>query len=308
MRKYSLALRSDGQEKPLLELRSTKGIGLDIEFTAQTTDLGIAASNSHLRIYGLSLEMISKANDFTGSQIKMYAGYEAGMQLAKPEQYGLIIDGSVLQAIGGWQGTEHYIDLFIIPPTGTQAGTATGTTTGTQAATGSVEYNLYCPKDGDIVEAIITSIKLVMPNVGIVNSSKPVIQATEFAGHYLSLGELAAATGISITYTGNKVTLYSQSNASAADAKQIGITDMIGNATWVKPNTISFATALRGDITISDIIELPKHAANQSRESGLAGNPFIVTGRFMVTSILQSGRYGDATEDAWTTTIEAVTE
>jgi hypothetical protein len=69
------------------------------------------------RVWGIPLQTVLTANQFTNQQIQVFGGMSAGLPLANPNEQGLLVQGVVLPALGNWTGTNMYVDFYITPGT-----------------------------------------------------------------------------------------------------------------------------------------------------------------------------------------------
>ena len=95
-------------------------VELDIPVIGAATPQGSAGA----RIWGISRQEISQANDLNGKNISIFGGMQKGLPLANPAQSGLLVQGFIFQAFGNWIGTDMTLDFVINP------GQATSSTPG----------------------------------------------------------------------------------------------------------------------------------------------------------------------------------
>ena len=297
------SLLPSGPQDPVNGL--TNPAALQIEFdlpVANFTD-PIAAS-AWLRIWGLGLQDIGAAAKLTGLGVKVFAGMARGLPLANPSQAGLIMQGQVYQGIGNWIGTEQTVEMNFI---------AGGVASGSPNAPTNLPFVM--PKGTPLGTAIDNALKVAFPSYQRAVSVKPnLVLDHDQHGQYQSLGQLADFvntlargiigdpnySGITVAIEGTKITVTDGTSSPAA--KMIAFQDLIGQPTWVGPNTISVATVLRSDIHVGDVISLPKTivttttAAVQSLQDQSA-----FSGNFQVSAINHYGHSRQPDASSWNT-------
>lgn len=88
--------------------------------------------NSYVRIWGVSLDMLSQAANLCEKNIEVDGGMWPGLPLATMQapQRGMLVQGTIAAGFGNWEGTDMRLDLIIKP------GSANMTSTPTQVPTG----------------------------------------------------------------------------------------------------------------------------------------------------------------------------
>ena len=296
---------------------------LDVEFDCFEYLYGIPisasgdAGSSTLTIHGVPLTVLQQAFTFVGQKITMVAGMSAGLPLAKPNQQGPIIAGSVFQAFGNWVGTEMALTFVVYPSTFTQANPGNfvfnwqpGTSLqDALTQTFSNAYSAVSPAPA--------------PVFNLAGSYAPI--ATGVYTRYSTLRNLGAAinsmtkaaspsgNGVFISYltSSNAIVVFD----SAGQTKQplpIAFTDFVGQPTWVDANVMQFQTVLRGDLSVGSSVTMPQ---------GLQDAPGIVTttaqsypaqnkyktsfqGTFLITAVRQIGNFRDPNGTSWVTVVQ----
>lgn len=96
------------------------------------------------------------------------------------------------------------------------------------------------------------------------------------------------------------------SGDALSDPLKIQFQDLVGQPTWLSPQTISFKTVMRGDLKPGDVIEMPKGPQIQTATSFLAyRNRATFTGIFQIYSARHIGSYKQTGGDAWVSVFEA---
>lgn len=257
---------------------------LNIEFNIPQAPWAIPQQGSWLRIWGSGLDEASGINKLSpfmdGNDIKLNgivisAGMKAGLPLAKPEQAGVIVQGSIFQPFGNWQYTNQYIEMVLLP--------AVGITAGQQI---NIPFNY--PKGTQVSDAIKQSLAGALPNYTIkVFVSPQLVLPYDANGSYQALSQFATMllklsnqsafagittlgggkyAGINVKVIGNTVTVYDgtveyNDQNTFADPKAIAYEDIIGQPMWIGPASVNFKTVLRADVNVGDFITLPQQLA-----------------------------------------------
>lgn len=82
----------------------------------------VVNGNAYLEIRGVDIATINQASNLQGAQISIQGGMGKGLPLAKPDQAGTLISGSVYRAYGNWLNTDMSLNLLIQPFTEPQTG------------------------------------------------------------------------------------------------------------------------------------------------------------------------------------------
>ncbi|ECK7346983.1 hypothetical protein YU57_24165, partial [Salmonella enterica subsp. enterica serovar Typhi] len=87
---------------------------LMVEFDLLRFGESTPKGQSCITVWGISPQEMQQARqDMFGMTIKMWVGMSKGLPLAKPEQRGLVLEGTIWQVLGNWQGTELRLDLIV---------------------------------------------------------------------------------------------------------------------------------------------------------------------------------------------------
>lgn len=254
---------------------------LNIEFNIPQAPWATPQQGSWLRIWGVGIDELAASNKLSpfvqGNDVRLNgvvisAGMKKGLPLAKPEQAGVIIQGSIFQPFGNWQGTNQYLEMVLLP--------AVGVTTGKQI---NIPFNY--PKGTQLSDAIKQSLTTALSSytVRVFVSSQLVLpydanasyQAlSQFATMLLKLSSQPAFSGIAtlgggtypginVKVVGTTVTVYDgtieyNDQNTHANPKAIAFEDMIGQPTWIGPASVSVKTVIRADVNVGDFITLPQ--------------------------------------------------
>jgi hypothetical protein len=299
---------------------------LDVEFEIEVVK-DQPSNNNHIKIKGVTPQMISQASNFNKCRLQLWAGYSPGLPLANlqvPHQ-GLIMDGMIWPAFGNWIYNELTLEFYVILNVEGLGGP-------TQPK--NIVHNM--PAGQPLSTAIQNTLKIAFPNSTInVNISSAlklnypdwgIYQSLEQFGNYIKalshsiLGVPPKYNGVEISTNGNNINVHDGTNPP--NTIQIQYEDLIGQPTWVENNTILVKTCLRGDIPFPQpsIIQLPDTLITQtaqgavSRYGGAAGINYsgsgtnlLFSGTWSVTGVRHIGKFRDPGMDAWVTLIKAVT-
>lgn len=294
---------------------------LHVEFDIPAAPFNQPQGAAKITVFGVGLGMIGQASDLAGQNIRLSAGMKPGLPLATAaaSQAGLILQGTIFQAFGNWQGTLQTLELICNP----------------QASQPEQDISLVWPANQPLASALYAMFQQAFNkygmkvNVSIANISQPVDGST----HLRSLSQMSdyvqqksqelgkssydtkenEYSGVLIKIVGN--TIYAYDNQATQAARQIAFTDLIGQPTWIDPATVNFKTLLRSDIALGDFIKFPT--------KGLVA-PYVLTtqaaaypntparsktafqGEFWVTRVQHFASFRQPDADAWATTFDAV--
>lgn len=278
----------------------------NIELNVPVSDFATPMGAAYARVWGISLQEISQANDLRGKNIEIYAGMQKGLPLAKPEQAGLIVQGVINQAFGNWIGIDQTLDLIITAGTGTQD----------DPKPIIHKWKKGTPLADSIKQTLTTAFPGYTADINI--SSKLVYQEDD-TGYYETVGQYASylrSVSRSIvggsTYQGVRVTV-KQNKFSVFDGTtekepiEIAFEDMIGQPTWIDPFSIQFKATMRADINVGDFIKFPPAISTQT-PGGAPPQGFtmkissIFQGKFMVVQTQHFGNFRQPDAASWNTT------
>jgi hypothetical protein len=298
---------------------------LDVYFDIPAAPFNTPQGQAYLRIPGVGLQMIGQSSDFNpdptatpykpGANIVISAGMQKGLPLANPAQAGAILQGTVFQAYGNWQGVNQSLEILFNP----------GATQPDQ------DIMFSWPAGMQLSTALSNTFQQAFAKYATtsVMDIADITQDSDGSGHYTSLSQLSAYvqeisqnigaptygadySGVLITITGN--TIYAYDSENPRKLIQLAFNDLIGQPTWIEPATISFKTVLRSDIAIGNQIKCPAGiSAPYALTSAAAAAPnvparskLIFQGAFNVNRVQHFASFRQADADSWTTSYEAV--
>lgn len=288
---------------------------LNIEFDIPSAPFNTPQGQALIRVWGVGLKMIGQASDLNGMSISLSAGMKKGLPLANPAQAGLILQGTIFQAFGNWQGVNQTLDLICNPP----------------AAQKDQDIMLNWPAGMTLATALSNTFGQAFAKFttsSTVNIAS-ITQNSDGSGHYSSLSQLSDYvqqisqkigvptygedySGVLITITGNVIFAYDSENP--LKVIQLAFQDLIGQPTWIDPATVSFKAVVRSDIAIGNQIKFPAGiSAPYALTSAAAAAPNVPSrsksvfqGTFNVNRVQHFGNFRQADADSWATAYEAV--
>jgi len=296
---------------------SALNVELDLPVSAQHVPTG----NALVRIWGLSVKDLSGAfnlnpdppNNKPGALVTVSGGMAKGLPLANPAQAGVLLQGQVYQAYGNWIGVEQTVDFILAP-----------------AAQGAdklpVNYSIDWKAGTQLADALRTTLQTALPNAKQVIQISPRLTLNyDTPGYYASLTQLAQVLnglsksiisdpnylGVSIFYDGTTVRVTDFTTPPQAGIT-INFVDLIGQPTWIGPNTVSVKCVMRADINLGDQVMLPPSLVTSSSSAfqGLTGNNpannLTFSGPYLVTSVHHYGNFRQPDAASWATVYEMV--
>lgn len=226
---------------------------VELDISAQT--FAIPYGNPYVRIWGIQLQDITQAFNFSGRNIKVFGGMQKGLPLANPNQASLLVSGTIIQAFGNWVGTDMTLDILI--------GSASG------APDNAKNIALNWQAGTPLADALSTTLKTAFPKLTqTININPKLVLNNVEPGFYQSLAQFSQYVkgisrsiiggdygGVEMTLKENAIVVYDGSSVKAP--KQIAFTDLVGQPTWVGPFQVQIRTVMRGDLYTSDYIKLP---------------------------------------------------
>ncbi len=322
MRYYKIVI-SGGGGQPVTYTSHPNGLMQPPDPGALNTELDIFQSVSHLpagnnfiRLWGVSLQTLAQASLLNGQSITVYGGMGKGLPLANPQQAGILAAGTVYQAFGNWQGINMTLDINMIP--GQAPAQATNIAAGSQAATLPANIALNWQANQPLSTALTTALQTAYPGYTVKVSITPNLVTTYQNPHYCgSLTELAqwlrpvtqdivggSYPGVSITVKGNVISVYD--GTTPPSAKQIVFNDLVGQVTWIKPQTVQLNCVMRGDLNVGDQITMPAgQIATQSQSYSQFRQASAIQGTFMIEMIRHVGNFRQPQGTAWISVVDA---
>jgi hypothetical protein len=281
-------------------LTAALNIELDVPVVPFATPMGAAL----VRIWGISLQEISQASDLNGMNIAVYAGMQKGLPLANPAQAGLIMQGVVFQAFGNWIGVNQTLDLICQPSIGTDA----------VPKNFSFNWKAGTPLAQAISNTLSTAFPGTKQNI---NISPNLVLAHDEPGYYKTLVQFATYVkqksadviggnypGVDIVLKQNEFDVYD--GTTPTTPTQIAFQDMIGQPTWIAPQTIQVAFVMRADLEVGGYIKMPPSIVTTTSSSfSQFRSKSAFQGVFQINQIRHVGNYRQQDAASWATAVNA---
>lgn len=295
---------------------------LNIEIQVQAFPFAVPKGGSFVRVWGISIDEISRANDLVDLDITVKAGMQKGLPLARPQQAGVIAQGKIFQSNGNWIGLDKTLDIIVVP-----------------TDTKPKDLAFVWKRKQPISDAIRSTLGTAFPDLRIVMAvSDQVVAQADMVGTYKTLPEFSEAikkvtrlpvyagirtqsgtpyAGVDITKRDKVIIVYDGTadygENSFANPKQIDFIDLVGQPTWITAQMINVKTVMRADIQVGDYVKLPKELSTPfvltGQGAGLPGsaarNKLAFQGVFEVRNLYHWGNYRVPSADAWVTTFDA---
>ena len=282
-------------------------------YSCLQVDLDIYQAASHtpaplgsITIYGVSFDDINQTNYLPGALIQVFVGMTAGLPFANPDQIGLIVQGTILQAFGNWQGNNVSLSLII--------------TGGAVDPAENINLPLIWRKGDTLTKAVTEALQTGYIGATVTGSfSQDLVAVQDETAIYSNLKTLSVwvnsaskainssptYSGASIVNTSSGFVLYDNLSPQS-DNTLINYTDIIGSVTWLNVATISVKVVMRADLEVGKYISLPALAPVINTASfSQYRNKLAFNGVFLVTRLRHQGSSRQASADSWVTVIEA---
>jgi hypothetical protein len=289
---------------------------LNVEFDFPVYNFHQSQGRQWTRVHGIGLQMIGQAANLNGANIQLSAGMKPGLPLATAAaaQAGLLLQGTVFQAFGNWEGTNQTLELVCNPgadnvsniswnwPPGMPMSSAIQQTLQRAFPTYSISINIG-------------------PNLFLANTEPGTYRNLQAFASYLNEISLKAGgsvygekyPGILMAVTGNTIVVYDTQGPTPPKMIQLAFQDLIGQPTWITATQISFKTVLRGDIGLGMVVKFPQGInapyALTSINAAYPGQPVsnrsAFQGPFLVSEVHHFANFRQADAQSWNTSFVA---
>lgn len=285
----------------LLPNGKTNPSALNVEYDIPVSMYAAPDGQALVRIWGLSL----KDNSFNlnDAQVSVYGGMATGLPLANPKQAGLLVKGQVLQGYGNWIGTDQTVDLILSPSTGSVDEPL------------NITFNWMAGTP--MAQAVTTTLKTAFPGIiPTVNISSKLVLPHDSSGYYHSLAEFSEMLrefsqsiiggtyrGVDVAFDGSRIDVLD--GTVQPTAKAISFQDLIGQPTWIEPQTIQIKTVMRADIRLGDSVSLPASLATTTQQTFIRfQDKTTFSGNYQVQRVHHYGNFRQPDAASWNTTFE----
>lgn len=283
---------------------------LNVELDIPVSTFDTPDGSAFVRVWGVSLSEIAQSTDLRGMGIKVFAGMQKGLPLAKPAQAGLILAGFVNQAFGNWIGTDQTLDLIVAPGTGTIV------------APKNIIHNWK--KGTPLKDAIQSTLSTAFPSyTAKINISDKLVLTEDDIGYFATIEQYASQIidmskaivndpnypGVRISITETTFTVFD--GTSPTSPQMIAFEDMIGQPTWIDPLTVQFKCVMRADLHIADYIKFPPAITTTTNQGAVpAGSTLkqssVFQGTFLINKERHFGNFRQPDAASWATTFNCV--
>jgi len=272
MRYYELTVTQQGSSTPFRKWTSYPNGkpdpgALNIMFDMIISEQSSPVGQPMITIEGISLSDLSEAQQFAGMNVTLKAGMGGGLPLETKAQQGTIMQGQIFQSFGNWVGTEMTLD-FVLNPAVFDYSTP-----------GNFVLNwTKGQKLSDAINQMLTTAYTKTPMPISINISDDWVADQDLPAYSYTLDGISeqiaeytlskssGPVGVAITIQNGKILV--QDSTYSPDAIQINFNDLIGQPTWIDPNTMQISTVMRADLQFGSKIKMPK---------GFVGAPGSVT-------------------------------
>ena len=286
---------------------------LNIELDLTVIDHATPDQNCYLKIWGVGLPVIAKANQLFNKSISIKGGMGKGLPLANPAQAGVLIDGGLItRPFGNWTMTDQALEMIIA------SGGKHIAQQGVNPHAPNSHIVMNWSKGQALGPALQQALSSAFPGVKIaMNIAKNIVAPQDQHSFHANLQELSYFVGrisqqivggnyqgVSIVPKGGQIKV----GDSAKQGKgKISFTDLVGQPVWIAPKTIQFKTVMRADIDVLEQVTLPKTWINSSPQGAgtLGADQQGIQGSFQVTSVRHIGNFRQPSGDAWCSIFEA---
>lgn len=280
-----------------------------------------------ITIWGISPQEMQQARqNMFGMPIEVRVGMSKGLPLANAGKSGLVLKGVIWQAMGNWQGTELRLDLIV---------TVSPVSHVDPLPLAPINLTLPWNKGQKLSDALFDCLRTLGGYTFSISISDRLVNNYDNGMYCGSLSDLAVYlntfsksiikdknyAGVEIAVVdGNEIRVYDNDfgthrakkpEESAAYRRdhpiQLQFTDLIGQPTWIKYNTVSVPCVMRGDIQVGDYILMPKESRPiiQAASYSQFRDESAFKGLFQVTLVRLLGNSRQPDANSWVTVLEA---
>ena len=283
---------------------------LDIVFDITVAGADLAMPGSYVEVFGVSIDTVKTIRKYQGGVLSLYAGFSKGFPLAKPDQYGLIARGTIVQAYGNWTGTSQSV-VFMLMAAGVDG-----------------EVPFVWNEGAKLSTAIKSALKLSYGRYTFINklSADPVATVDEAShseniftfGEYLKrmtlgMGYAKAYGGISITAIGDSIYVYDA--PQSAKPINIDFNDMQGQPVYfgyAGNSTTQVMLNMRKDFTVFSEYTFPTQVSagysfiSPANTVTLTKDSSLIKGTYVANSVRHFGHFRDPRGESWVTIVNGV--
>ena len=285
--------------------------GLQAYFDIQRFDMSTPKGMSLVRVWGESIKKLQQAKaNYTNMQIQVYLGMSAGLPLANASQAGLVLNGTIFQAFGNWQGTEQTLDFIITAGAGTRQT--------------PVNLVMEWASGQKLESALFFTLQRAFPDYSItVNIDDRLVCNYANPGYYGTLTQLSQYmnqfsrsiitdskySGVRIAIHDKTITAYDSNTTTEANngAVALEFNDLVGQPTWIDYATVQIKVAMRADIMVGTVITMPENLLVVTSAASYSAfkDSSAFSGNMLVNSVRCLGNNRARDAEGWVTILEA---
>lgn len=316
MRFYKIVISPSATSKQFTPLTySTIASNGQLNGSALQVDLDIFQTLFHtpsqiasVIIHGVDFADLNQSANWNNAQISISIGMSKGLPFANPFQQGEIINGTIFQSFGNWQGNNVSLNLLVLPSNINPSE--------------DVNLSFNWIKGNTLESAVRTTLGIAYPNLPVFGSFNPNLVYTETQpGQYLNLKTFSQMVNnvskqiiTDPTYMGASINAQLgafrlvDNTVPAQTTTSVDFTDLIGNLTWLDIATVQAKLVMRADLNIGNYITFPTGAptTNTATQFGQLRNLVSFDGKFLINKIHHIGCSRQADANAWVTVVDAV--
>lgn len=285
------------------------GSALQVDLDIFQTNFHQPAALASVIVYGVDFSQLSQKTNLNGASISISVGMSKGLPFANAQPgYAQIINGTIFQAFGNWQGNQVSLNLLVIPST--------------INPDENVNLSFNWKKGSTLQSAIQATLKTAYPLMGFSGATSPNLVFTEDqAGQYFTLRPFCEKMnaiskqlnpdkkyqGVSLSVVAGSFNLI-DGTIPPKNIIHIQFTDIIGNLTWIDIATVQVKVVMRADCNIGDGITFPEGApaTNTATSFGQLRNLISFDGVFQINKIRHVGSSRQADANAWVTILDCL--
>ena len=287
---------------------------LNIELDLTVLGNATPDQNCYLKIWGVGLPAISKANQLFGKSISIRGGMGKGLPLANPAQAGVLIDGGLItRPFGNWNMTDQALEMIIA------SGGKHIAQQGVNPHSSNSHIVLNWKKGQPLGQALQQALSSAFPGAKIaLNIAQNIVAPQDQHSFHANLQQLSYFVGrisqqivggnyqgVSIVPKGNQISVF---DGPKQGKGQVSFTDLVGQPVWIDSKKIQFKTVMRADIDIGASVTLPPTWINSSPQGASSAPSGAsqqgIQGAFQITSVRHVGNFRQPSGDAWVSIFE----
>lgn len=292
---------------------------LNLELDCTVVPAHVPQGQTSVVIWGVGLPLLGMGSELTGANFILSAGMSKGLPLANPAQAGVIVQGRVYQGYGNWQGVQQTLNIIGMPgdlaPKSGIAFTWTPATALAQALAMTFTQAFPGYQQSIAISPLLTLSDSTVAENGFYKNlssfAQYVFERTLALGA-LAIGDTYAGVAITIDPVKKAIVAY-DGTTPRGPAIQLAFQDLIGQPTWIGPNTVTFKCVMRADIQVGYLIQFPAGiyppyaltTPGAAQPNVPARSKSVFQGQFLVTEVHHFGNFRDADASAWVTVFTA---